>query len=168
MIIKKFEEQVAQFAKKIAIVTERAMLTYEDVNLYANRVAHAIMESDPGSDKNGKNQIVGLLFEHSSDMIVAVLGTLKGGKAYLPLDITYPKNRLAYMIEDSETSLILTNNNNLPLAEKLAEKVKTNLRIINIEPFPPVFPPGASCCYWLVSGRFPNPLSYTPIDFWGM
>jgi amino acid adenylation domain-containing protein len=134
MIIKKFEEQVARFAKKTAVVTETAKLTYEDVNLYANRVAHAILESDPGSDKNGKNQIVGLLFEHSSDMIVAVLGTLKGGKAYLPLDITYPKNRLAYMVEDSETSLVLTNNNNLPLAEKLAANVKTNLRIINIEP----------------------------------
>jgi amino acid adenylation domain-containing protein len=134
MIIKKFEEQVVLFAKKTAVVTESAMLTYEDVNLYANRVAHAILETDTGPGKNGTNPIVGLLFEHSSDMIIAVLGTLKGGKAYLPLDITYPKNRLTYMMEDSETSLVLTNTNNLSLAEKLAAKVKNQLKIINIEP----------------------------------
>jgi len=133
MIIKKFEEQVARFAKKTAVVTETAKLTYKDVNLYANRVAHAILESDPGSDKNEKNQIVGLLFEHSADMIVALIGTLKTGKAYVPLDITYPENRLAYMLKDSEAYLVLTNNQNVSLAEKLAAKIKNNIKIINID-----------------------------------
>jgi amino acid adenylation domain-containing protein len=131
MIIKKFEEQVGKFPYKTAVITGNSTLTYEALNQYANRVAHTILKIKTG---NEKNQIAGLLFEHNARMIVGVIGTLKAGLTYLPLDITYPANRLVYMLEDSEASLVITNNNNLSLAEKLAEKVKNNITIINVDP----------------------------------
>jgi len=130
MTIKKFEEQVEKFPHKPAVITGNSTLTYQALNQYANRVAHAILKIKNGHEKN---QIAGLLFEHSARMIVGVIGTLKAGLIYLPLDITYPVNRLVYMLEDSEASLVLTNSSNLSLAEKLVEKVKNNITIINID-----------------------------------
>lgn len=130
MIIAKFEEQTQKNPQKTVVITGSNTLTYEALNQYANRVAHAVLKIKPGSEKN---QIAGLLFEHSIQMIVGLIGTLKAGKIYLPLDITYPENRLVYMLEDSEASLIITNNNNLSLAKTLAEKVKHNITIIDVD-----------------------------------
>jgi amino acid adenylation domain-containing protein len=129
MIIEKFEKQVERFAKKTAVVTENITLTYEELNRYANRVARAILNL---KIKKEKEQILGLLFEHSAYMIIGVLGTLKAGKAYVPLDITYPENRLAYMLENSEAYLLLTNDENMSLARTLAGKVKNPIKVINI------------------------------------
>jgi len=129
MIIEKFEKQVERFAKKTAVVTENITLTYQELNRYANRVARAILNL---KIKKEKEQILGLLFEHSAYMIIGVLGTLKAGKAYVPLDITYPENRLAYMLENSEAYLLLTNDENMSLARTLAGKVKNPIKVINI------------------------------------
>jgi amino acid adenylation domain-containing protein len=130
MLIKKFEEQVEKFPHKPAVITGNSILTYKALNRCANRLAHKILKIKTGSEKN---QIAGLLFEHSAQMITGVIGTLKAGLIYLPLDITYPANRLVYMLEDSESSLVITDNNNLSRAEKLVEKVKNNITIINID-----------------------------------
>jgi amino acid adenylation domain-containing protein len=133
MIIHKFEQQVETFAEKPAVITDNKQLTYHELNNYANGVALAIQKQDTHSPGSKTNQVVGLLFEHSADMIVGVIGTLKAGKIYVPLDITYPGNRLAYMLEDSGTHLVLTNTNNLSLAEKLGKQVKHDLLVINID-----------------------------------
>ncbi|MGD2088417.1 MAG: amino acid adenylation domain-containing protein [Candidatus Aminicenantes bacterium] len=132
MIVHKFEQQVETFAEKPAVITDSKQLTYRELNNYANAVARAVQKQDNNPPGNKKNQVVGLLFEHSADMIVGVMGTLKADKIYVPLDITYPENRLAYMLEDSETHLVLTNTNNLALAEKLVKKVNHDLPVINI------------------------------------
>jgi len=133
MIIHKFEQQVETFAEKPAVITDNKQLTYRELNNYANGVARAIQKQDTIPPGSKKNQVVGLLFEHSADMIVGVMGTLKAGKIYVPLDITYPGNRLTYMLEDSGAHLVLTNTNNLSLAEKLVKKVNRDLPVINID-----------------------------------
>lgn len=133
MIIKKFEEIVQRFPDKTALKTKSKSLTYAELDSYANRVAHAISlkSKEQGTGVNG--QQVALLFEHGIDMIAAVIGTLKANKTYVPLDIYYPGKRLLYIIENSETYLLLTDNRNLPLALELSDHSGNNIDVINIE-----------------------------------
>jgi len=137
VIIKKFEEQVEIFAEKPAVISENKELTYRELNDYANLLAYEILEYERILVGDEKKQNVALLFEHSPDMIVGVIGTLKAGKVYVPLDINYPGNRLIYMLENSEACLVLTNNNNLSLAEQLVGKATNggaqDLKILNID-----------------------------------
>ncbi|UCH95958.1 MAG: amino acid adenylation domain-containing protein, partial [Candidatus Aminicenantes bacterium] len=129
MLIKKFEEKVEAFSERIAIKMEVETFTYRQLNQYANQVAAQITASDGLSNK-GKQ--AALLFEHGADMIIGLIAALKANMVYVPLDRTYPENRLAYMLEDSEAVLILTNTNNLPLAQRLARKIKGKIEIMDI------------------------------------
>jgi len=133
VIICKFERQVKKFAEKSAVITDKKQLTYRELNNYANGLARIIQKQDTIPTGSKKNQVVALLFEHSADMVIGVLGTLKADKIYVPLDVTYPGNRLAYMLEDSQAHLVLTNTNNMSLAEKLAKKLYHELPVINID-----------------------------------
>jgi amino acid adenylation domain-containing protein len=133
MIIKKFEEQVERFSGKPAAITENRQLTFCELNQYANRLAHKILEYDRTPAKTSEPAAAALLFEHSVTMIIGVIGALKAGKIYVPLDINYPEKRLIYMLTNSEARLVLTNNTNLALAENLVKNVSNNIRIINID-----------------------------------
>ncbi|MCP5046391.1 MAG: amino acid adenylation domain-containing protein, partial [bacterium] len=130
MITKKFEEVAAAFPSNIAIKTGNKTITYNRLNTCANDIARAIAERlkivenqardhEKNGDQTGK-QRVALLFEHGIEMIIAVLAALKAKTVYVPLDVTYPTKRLSYMLEDSDSALILTNNESLPLAGELA------------------------------------------------
>ncbi len=100
-----FEEQVEKSPNNIAVVFEDTQLTYKQLNEKANSLAHYIR------NKNiGKNDIIGIMVNRSLEMIVSILAVLKSGAAYLPIDPTYPKNRIKYMINDSNLKLILTQN----------------------------------------------------------
>ena len=133
MLIKKFEEQAEKFPKNIAIETVDTTLTYEELDKYSTQAAHQLLENRDLSFKRKEQPIAGLLFGHGADMIIGVLGALKADYIYVPLDITYPINRLTYMLEDSGSNVILTNNGNLALAETLAARVERNLEIVNID-----------------------------------
>src|SRR5262245_36694974 len=63
---------------------------------------------------------IALLFEQGAPVIAAILGVLKAGKIYVPLDSSYPRTRTAYMLEDSGAPLLVTSTTNLPLARELA------------------------------------------------
>ena len=78
-------------------------LTYAELNRRANQLAHYL-----GSLGVGPDVRVGLCVERSPDMIVAILGMLKAGGTYVPLDPDYPQERLAFMLEDSQAAVILT------------------------------------------------------------
>ncbi|MGH7831122.1 MAG: non-ribosomal peptide synthetase, partial [Candidatus Binatia bacterium] len=85
------------------------------MNAVANRVARAI------SDQCGERQEqVALLLEHGAPLISAILGALKAGKIYVPLDPSYPLSRTAYILKDSQAGLIVTNGKNVSLAKRLA------------------------------------------------
>ncbi|WP_099071360.1 non-ribosomal peptide synthetase [Nostoc linckia] len=106
-----FENCVKQQPNAVAVVFPNVetfhetslQLTYQQLNSKANQLAHYLR-----SLGIGENQLVGICVERSLEMIVALLGVLKAGGAYLPLDPAYPEERLNFMLRDSQVSILLT------------------------------------------------------------
>jgi amino acid adenylation domain-containing protein/non-ribosomal peptide synthase protein (TIGR01720 family) len=98
-----FEQQVERTPNAIAAVFEGASLTYRDLNQRSNRLAHRLQSRGV---KSGAT--VGLCFNRSLEMIVALLATLKAGGAYVPLDPSYPQERLRLILAESGMLLVLT------------------------------------------------------------
>jgi amino acid adenylation domain-containing protein len=106
-----FEEQVERTPDAVAVVFEEQELTYDELNARANQLSRYLRKHGVAPDVP-----VGILMERSMDMVVALLGILKAGGAYVPLDPGYPKDRLAFMLEDSQVAVLLTQQQ---LAENL-------------------------------------------------
>ncbi len=115
-ITERFEQQARRHPERTAVRTGAHSWTYERLAREADRAARAVLEL-AGSGP----QRVALLFDQDAPMIAAILGSLKAGKTYVPLDPSYPTERLAYMLEDCGATVILTNDRNLPLAASLGE-----------------------------------------------
>src|ERR687886_738282 len=98
-----FEAQVEQTPEAMAVVFEDQQLTYRELNRRANQVAHHLRSLGVGSDV-----LVGICVERSLEMVVGLLGILKAGAAYVPLDPSYPAERLAFMLEDAQVPILLT------------------------------------------------------------
>jgi amino acid adenylation domain-containing protein len=98
-----FEERVAAQPDQVAASFEGQRLTYRELNERANQLAHYLRKQGVGPET-----IVGLCVERSLEMVIAQLGVMKAGAAYLPLDPNYPVERLAFMFEDSWASVLLT------------------------------------------------------------
>lgn len=98
-----FEEQVEQSPNAVAVVFEHENLTYQQLNSRANFVAHHLQALGVGPEV-----LVGICMERSLEMVVGLLGILKAGGAYVPLDPAYPTERLAFMLEDTQISVLLT------------------------------------------------------------
>jgi amino acid adenylation domain-containing protein/non-ribosomal peptide synthase protein (TIGR01720 family) len=131
MIIKKFQEQAAAAPDHIAIKTSSRTISYRELNAYGNQLANAIMTNDGEGSRD--NRRVSLLLSHGAEMIIAVIGVLKAGKTYIPLDSTYPEKRLSYMLEDSNSYLVLTDTANIKLVRRLIEQGKNKVGILNID-----------------------------------
>ncbi|MCX5192879.1 amino acid adenylation domain-containing protein [Streptomyces sp. NBC_00249] len=97
-----FEEQVVCRGDAVAVTFEGVSLTYAEVNARANRLAHYLIGRGAGPEVT-----VALMLPRSPEMVVAVLGVLKSGAAYLPVDPEYPAERIAYMVEDARPLLTL-------------------------------------------------------------
>ena len=111
-----FEAQVKRSPDHIALVFRDQEYTYKEVNRRANQLAHYLKKLGVGPDI-----CVGICLERSPDMVVALLGVLKAEGAYLPLDPAYPRERLAFMLADSQARVLLTQRN---LPEHLSEDVQ--------------------------------------------
>ncbi|NEP60084.1 MAG: amino acid adenylation domain-containing protein, partial [Symploca sp. SIO2G7] len=98
-----FEEQVERTPNSVAVVLGNRQLTYQQLNERANQLAHYLQTLEVAPEV-----IVGICVERSIEMIVGLLGILKAGGAYLPLDPSYPQERLLYMLEDAGVSVLLT------------------------------------------------------------
>jgi len=98
-----FEERAATMPDAPALVFGGKTLSYGEINARANRLAHYLREKGVGPDS-----IVGLMMARTEALPVALLGILKAGGAYLPIDPEYPQERILTMLEDSGTSLLLT------------------------------------------------------------
>ena len=98
-----FEAQAARTPHRTAVVHNGKELSYDQLNKRANQLAHHLMGLGVKS-----HMPVGLFIERSFHMVVGVLGILKAGGAYLPLDPSYPEERVAFMIHDSKTPVIVT------------------------------------------------------------
>ena len=98
-----FEVQVERTPDAIAVVLEDQQLTYDELNRQANQLAHNLRLLGVGPEVP-----VAICLKHSVEMIVGLLGILKAGGVYVPLDPAYPKERLAFMLKDAEAPVILT------------------------------------------------------------
>ncbi len=97
------EAQAARTPRTVAVVCGDDALTYDALNARANQLAHRLQALGVGPDV-----LVGLCVERSAGMVVALLAVLKAGAAYVPLDPTYPTERLAYMLEDAQPAVVVT------------------------------------------------------------
>ena len=98
-----FEAQAEQFPEALAVVFEGRSLTYSQLNQRSNQLAHYLRELGVGPDVT-----VGLFLERSLDLMVGILAVLKAGGAYVPLEPDYPRERLAFMLDDARPKIILT------------------------------------------------------------
>src|SRR5206468_3901406 len=121
-IPRRFETLVARHRRRTAIRAGRVAWTYDALNGAANRVAHAL-SSVPDID----GARVALLLDHDAPMVAGILGVLKAGAAYVPLDPTHPRERLVQILQDSRATAMLTSTARLPLA---AELVTQSVRML--------------------------------------
>lgn len=98
-----FEAQVERTPKNTAVVFEKEQLTYFELNAKANQLAHHLRKLGVG-----KETLVAICVERSLEMIIALLGVLKADSTYLPIDPMYPKERVAFMLSDAQTPVLLT------------------------------------------------------------
>jgi len=108
------ETQAARTPNNVAVTFEDQSLTYQELNARSNQLAHYLRKQGVGPDT-----LVAMCVDRSLEMIVGILGILKAGGAYLPLDLAYPAERLAFMLEDAKPPVVLTQ-------EKLKDKLPTH------------------------------------------
>jgi amino acid adenylation domain-containing protein len=110
-----FQEQVSNTPMAIAVVDGQRSLTYQELNTRANQLAHYLQKQGIGPEV-----LVGVCLERSLELIIALLAILKAGGAYVPVDPIYPRERKNFMLLDSHTSLVLTQESlkdGLPLVQ---------------------------------------------------
>ena len=122
-VLQRFEQQAALHPDNIALILDQQRMTYAELNLRANRLAHRLIELGVAADT-----LVGVAVDRSLEMIVGLLAVLKAGGAYVPLDPKYPGERLNCMIEDSGLQLLLTQQ---PLLAQLP--ITANLTLVCLE-----------------------------------
>jgi amino acid adenylation domain-containing protein len=133
-IPRRFEKMVRQFPDRVAVKTRHSVWTYNELNQAANRMARAISAACGEDDK-----LVAVLLEQGALAIAAVLGVLKAGKIVVPLDPSYPRARITYMLEDSQAGLLVTNNKNFSLASDLT---KSTIKLLNMDQADPALSTG--------------------------
>ncbi len=112
-----FEAQAQANSGAVAVVAGAASLTYGQLNQRADQLANYLQTLGVGPET-----LVGLCVDRSLDMVVAVLGILKAGGAYVPLDPAYPRDRLAYMLQDAQVNVLLSQSH---LSNRLPESAAT-------------------------------------------
>lgn len=121
-IVDLFEEQVEKTPDNVAVVFNDEKLTYRELNEKANVLARLLIS------KNIKaNDLCGIILNRSLEMIISILAVLKSGAAYIPIDPNYPKDRIEYILKDSNVKIVLTEDEYIPSLSDF------NLNIINIK-----------------------------------
>ncbi|MDB9524606.1 condensation domain-containing protein [Oscillatoria sp. CS-180] len=133
-----FEAQVKKTPDAIALVfdgPEQQQLTYAELDRRSNQLAHHLRSLGVGLEV-----IVGICLERSLEMIIALLAVLKAGGAYLPLDPTYPSERLSFMLKDSQAAVLITTSSVLAV-NRLVGSPHPTLQIVDLEGAPtPITP----------------------------
>jgi amino acid adenylation domain-containing protein len=112
LISRLFEAQVERDPERVAVSDAGRSLSFRELNERANQLANYLRRADAG-----RGALVGICLEHSPEALVAILGVLKAGAAYVPLDPAHPRSRLAFMLADAGVKVLLTQEQ---LAEELA------------------------------------------------
>src|ERR1700733_3270702 len=119
-----FEEQVTRTPDKTAIIDQKSRISYRELNDLANRLARRLIAKGvrPGG-------LVGVSLNRSIEMLIALLGILKTGAAYVPRDPAYPEQRLDFMVEDSQVNIVVTK----PEFAELWQKQRVDMLAFNAE-----------------------------------
>src|SRR6266571_357082 len=134
------EAQVERTPDAVAVTFEGEDLTYRELNRRANQVAHHLKGLGIGPDA-----LVGVFLERSLELVVGLLGILKAGGAYLPLDTVYPKDRIAFMLEDADAAVLLTQSTLVPhLPEHRTKVVCLDTDKASLDREPEMNPPQSS------------------------
>lgn len=155
-----FERQAELYSDAIAIVFEEQELTYFELNEKANRLANFLINEEIGPES-----LVSIYMERGLNVIIAILGVAKTGAAYLPIDASYPDDRVKYIVDHSGSGLVLTHDN---LENKLStivagkvrcKNINTILSTLNISPANPIvdIKPNFSMYAIYTSGSTGNP-----------
>ncbi|KAB7764409.1 non-ribosomal peptide synthetase, partial [Xanthomonas maliensis] len=115
-----FEQQVAHAPQAIALIDGDSALSYSELDVRANQLAHHLIAHGIGPEDR-----VALFLHRSHDLVVAILAVLKAGAAYLPLDPAYPPERLAFMLDDAQPRVLLAHR-------KLADTLPANPAIATV------------------------------------
>ncbi len=118
-----FEAQVITHPDALAVVYEGISLTYKELNARSNQLASYLRTSL----KLGKGDYVGVMLDRSEWMVISILGILKAGASYVPIDMAYPWSRVFYLLEETEVKVLLT--------DQEARDEETTRGIIRISPF---------------------------------
>jgi amino acid adenylation domain-containing protein len=124
-IPQRFEKIVRQFPDRTAVESSRHRFTYRNLNRVANQTANAVL-----SACGDGNRSVAVLMEHDAPVVGAIMGVLKAGKFYVPLDPSVPAARTRFILDDIEAEFMITNTKHLPLANSL---VKSSRQLLNID-----------------------------------
>ena len=116
-----FEEQVEKTPNNTALVFNEESMTYSELNARSNQLAGLLRGKGIKPD-----DIVGIMVERSFAMIIGILGVLKSGGAYMPIDPDYPEERISFILKDSQTEVLL-------MQSWLSERVKFNGKQINFD-----------------------------------
>ncbi|MCB1120209.1 MAG: AMP-binding protein [Verrucomicrobiae bacterium] len=114
----RFEHQVALYPNRVAIRTRKNALTYRQLNEFSNRIANQLLDRLKDSAEP-----VAILFPQGIHAVASILGILKAGKCYVPLDPSQSKQHVLTMLEGSEATLVVTDHRNRELAEVLGTQV---------------------------------------------
>jgi amino acid adenylation domain-containing protein len=133
----RFEKIVRQYPDRLAVKMGNLALTYGELNKTANQVARAILAA-----RGEGSEPIALLFEHGVEGIAAMLGVLKAGKFFVVIDPMFPRERILYLLEDSQAALIVTNNRNVALADQSRNGTGVLLNIDEIDDSFPSDNPG--------------------------
>ena len=123
-----FEKQVEKTPDNIAVIYKQEHLTYQQLNNRANQLAHYLKLLGVKPETR-----VGICVERSPEMVIGILAILKAGGAYVLLDTAYPTERLTFMLEDVQTSILLTQThlqNRLPINQEIVVNLDTDWEII--------------------------------------
>ena len=143
-----FELQVEKTPESVAVVFENESLTYQELNQRANQLAYQLRSVGVKPDV-----LVGICVERSLEMVVGLLGILKAGGAYLPIDTTYPQERVNFMLEDAQTPILLSQQK---LLKKL--RIPENIQIVCLDTQWQIIAQQSSAN--LVSSAVPSNLAY--------
>lgn len=111
-----FEKQVSKTPDQIAVVCNDQSLTYRELNKKANQLASILQSKDVSTES-----IIGVMVDRSLEMIIGMVGILKAGAAYLPIDPNYPNERIEYMLQDSQAKCLLSKRTEVELPQFAGE-----------------------------------------------
>ena len=121
-----FEQQAERTPESVAVVFEETQLTYRELNSQSNQLAHYLRAAGAGPDV-----LVGVCLERSAEIPLALLGIVKAGASYLPLEPDYPAERLRFILENSGSSILVTQKS---LSDRLPQtNVDGNMAVICLD-----------------------------------